>query len=74
MVSPMSNIFFSANPNHQFTVEELVMQNSINQLSYFSPGEGYHYSNTGYNILSYIVANVYSLHSGSEKNIRGLFA
>jgi D-alanyl-D-alanine carboxypeptidase len=58
---------FSGNPNHQFTVEELVGQNAMYHLSYFSPGEGYHYSNTGYNILSYVVANVYSLHSGYEK-------
>ena len=54
-------------PNHQFTAEELVGQATINNLSYFVPGYGYHYSNTGYSILGEIIARVYSLHSDTLK-------
>jgi len=50
-------------PNHHFTAEELVDQAAINQLSYFVPGDGYHYSNTGYSMLGEIIARVYSFHS-----------
>ena len=54
-------------PNHQFTADELVGQAAINQLSYFFPGEGYHYSNTGYSMLGEIIARVYSFRSDSPK-------
>ncbi|AQG79613.1 serine hydrolase domain-containing protein [Spirosoma montaniterrae] len=57
-----------AEPNHQFTTEEMVGQLVKHKLKYdFSPGTGYHYSNTGYSILGYIIARVYSLKSGSTK-------
>ena len=55
------------NPNHQFTAEELVEQDMIHDLYYFEPGTGYHYSNTGYSILSEIIAKVYSVKSGETK-------
>ncbi|MFA5012770.1 MAG: serine hydrolase domain-containing protein [Ignavibacteria bacterium] len=57
----------SLDPNHQFTSSELVNQLTLHNLYYFAPGEGYHYSNTGYTILSEIIARVYSFRSGSAK-------
>ncbi|MDD4735485.1 MAG: M20/M25/M40 family metallo-hydrolase, partial [Kiritimatiellae bacterium] len=56
-------------PAHQFTVEEMVAQNAVYQLSYFAPDEGYHYSNTGFALLAEIVGRVYSLHSGTNKTL-----
>ena len=55
------------NPAHQFELNELVEQAAKNKLSYFAPGKGYHYSNTGYTILSEIIQRVYSFFSGSNK-------
>ncbi|MBM4158810.1 MAG: beta-lactamase family protein [Ignavibacteria bacterium] len=57
----------SLNPDHQFSSSELVNQVVINNLYYFEPGNGHHYSNTGYTILSEIISRVYSFHSGSPK-------
>lgn len=54
-------------PAHQFELSELVNEVAKNQLSYFPPSKGYHYSNTGYTILSEIIERVYSLKSGSPK-------
>ncbi len=54
-------------PNHQFTAEELVDPLVRFKLSFFAPGTGYHYSNTGYTILGSIIARVYSIKSGSPK-------
>ena len=55
-------------PNHQFSSAELVEQNVIHNLSYFTPGTAnYHYSNTGFTILSEIIARVYTYQSGSNK-------
>ncbi|MFH1904214.1 MAG: serine hydrolase domain-containing protein [bacterium] len=55
-------------PNHQFSAAELVEQNVIHNLSYFAPGTvNYHYSNTGFTILSEIIARVYTYQSGSNK-------
>ncbi len=54
-------------PAHQFTVEEMVAQAAIHNLSYFQPNQGYHYSNTGYAMLSEIVARVYSAVCGTSK-------
>ena len=56
-------------PAHQFTVEEMVAQAALYQLSYFAPGEGYHYSNTGYAMLAEIVGRVYSYHTGESKTL-----
>lgn len=55
-------------PNHPFTASELVGQASAHNLSYFPPGTAnHHYSNTGYTILSEIIARVYSHRSNSAK-------
>ncbi|MBU2555161.1 MAG: beta-lactamase family protein [Bacteroidetes bacterium] len=56
-------------PNHQFTAEEMVNQLTINQLSYFEPGTGQHYSNTGYAIAGEIVGRIYSFHAGTTKHL-----
>jgi D-alanyl-D-alanine carboxypeptidase len=56
-----------ADPNHQFSSAELVNIAATNNLSYFTPGTNHHYSNTGYTILSEIIARVYSFRSGSPK-------
>jgi D-alanyl-D-alanine carboxypeptidase len=54
-------------PLHQFTADELVGELTRLNLKYFEPGVGNKYSNTGYTILSEIVARVYSARSGAEK-------
>ena len=54
-------------PNHQFSANELVGVVSNFHLSYFPPGTNNHYSNTGYNMLSEIIARVYSSHAGVSK-------
>lgn len=56
-------------PAHQFTVEEMVAQAALYQLSYFAPDEGYHYSNTGYAMLAEIVGRIYSHHMGEPKTL-----
>ena len=50
----------AADPRHQFTADELIYQLKLHKLSFFPPGTSYHYSNTGYTILGYIIAQVYS--------------
>ncbi len=45
-------------PEHTFTFDELVGVAASNQLSYFSPGTGFHYSNTGYSILGKIIERI----------------
>ncbi|WP_229310776.1 serine hydrolase domain-containing protein [Larkinella arboricola] len=58
----------SRDSTHQFTTEELIKPLINHQLKYpFPPGAGYHYSNTGYAILSRIIERVYSAKSGSAK-------
>ena len=42
-------------PNHQFTLDELIGVVATNQISNFVPGEKYLYSDTGYSILGKIV-------------------
>lgn len=56
-------------PNHQFNVDEMMEQLVLHQLSYFLPGTGYHYSNTGYAIVGEIISRVYSLRAGTQKNL-----
>ncbi len=56
-------------PHHQFTADELVGQAAINRLCYFAPGDGYHYSNTGYTMLGEIVARVYTFYAGGPKTL-----
>lgn len=56
---------------HQFTTDEMV--NVLTQhknLFYFAPGKGYHYSNTGFSILSDIIARVYSVKAGTNKTYK----
>ncbi len=55
------------NPAHQFELKDLVEQAANNKISFFPPGQGYHYSNTGYTILSEIIERVYTFRSGSTK-------
>lgn len=57
----------SVDPEHQFSVSELVGVVTNFNLSYYAPGTNYHYSNTGYNILTEIISRVYSYRSGSAK-------
>jgi len=45
-------------PNHTFTFDELVGVVADNQVSFFKPGEKYHYSDTGYSILGKIIERV----------------
>jgi len=60
---------FILDPTHQFTIDELVEQVTINNLSYFAPGTDYHYSNTGYSILAEIIARVYSAQIKTDKHM-----
>lgn len=48
-------------PNHQFTPGELIGVDATCQLSYFVPGAGYKYSNTGYSLLAIIIERVSGL-------------
>ena len=47
--------------NHTFSTDELVGAVARCNLSYFKPGEDYHYSNTGYSILVKIIERVSGL-------------
>lgn len=48
----------SLDDNHTFTFDELAEIVSTNHLSFFKPGESYHYSDTGYSILGKIIERV----------------
>ncbi len=54
-------------PSHQYELSELVNQDAVHKLSFFPPGKGYHYSNTGFTMLSEIIERVYSFKSGTKK-------
>lgn len=45
-------------PDHQFTFDELAGVVALNDLSYWGPGAGYHYSNTGYMLLAVIIERI----------------
>lgn len=45
-------------PNRFFTPIELIQYTSEHQSAYFAPGEGYHYSDTGYILLGLIVESI----------------
>ena len=64
------NFIMRNNPNHQFNVDELVEQLTLYNLSYWEPGYSHHYSNTGYSILSEIIARVYTANAGSDKTYK----
>jgi D-alanyl-D-alanine carboxypeptidase len=51
----------ATDPTHQFTFSELVGVDAECDLSYFAPGTGYHYSNTGYSLLGQIIEDVSGL-------------
>lgn len=53
------------NYNHTFTFDELVGVVAENNLSYFLPDAGYHYSNTGYCMLGKIIERVSGLSYGA---------
>ena len=55
------NFIKSQDPNHTFTIDELVNQVSLYQLSYFEPGAKFHYSNTGYSLLVKIIERISGL-------------
>ena len=63
----------SKDPSHTFSAEELVEQAARHKLSYFEPGKGYHYSNTGYTLLGEIIARVYSIQCGTRKSCSDYF-
>lgn len=48
----------ASEPLHTFTFDELVKVVADTRLSYFTPGNAYHYSNTGYSILGKIIERV----------------
>lgn len=48
----------ASDPTHQFTFAELIGVDAECDLSYFAPGTGYHYSNTGYGLLGQIIQDV----------------
>jgi D-alanyl-D-alanine carboxypeptidase len=50
---------------HTFTTEELVGIVSEHHLSYFKPGGGYHYSNTGYSMLGKIIERISGMNYAS---------
>ena len=52
---------FALDPNHAFSPAELIGVNATCNLSYFRPGEGFHYSNTGYSFLATIIERVSGL-------------
>lgn len=54
-------------PTHQYELSELVNQDAVHKLFFFPPGKGYHYSNTGFTMLSEIIERVYSFKSGTKK-------
>ncbi|MBI9038175.1 MAG: beta-lactamase family protein [Bacteroidales bacterium] len=45
-------------PDYTFTIDEIVGVNAENQLSYFSPGTDFHYSNIGYMMLAKIIERI----------------
>jgi len=56
-----------SDPWHQFTVDEFAEQLTSKNLYYYAPGSGYHYSNTGYAILSRVIERVYTYQSSITK-------
>jgi len=54
-------------PDFQFTAAEIVRRDAFYQKSYFPPGTGYHYSDTGYTLLGEIISRIYSFHAEAEK-------
>ena len=55
-----TDFMLSLNPNHTFTTEDFTLINKSRNLSYFTPGTGYAYTNVGYSMLATIISRVYS--------------
>ena len=51
-------MYEKSDPNHQFTLDELIGVVTDCQIKSFVPGTNYHYSNTGYTILAKIIERV----------------
>lgn len=64
-----TSFFLNNEPDRQFTTSEMVNQLTLHNLSYFEPGTGMQYSNTGYAIAGEIIRRVYSVRSNSEKTL-----
>lgn len=45
-------------PTHTYSTEEMLSVLARHNLSYFEPGESFHYSDTGFNLLGYIIERV----------------
>jgi len=58
-------------PYRRWEAEDIILWSKSNQKSHFPPGEGFHYSDTGYHILGLILENVtgLSLHEALEEYI-----
>ncbi|MCQ9640457.1 beta-lactamase family protein [Chryseobacterium sp. WG14] len=54
-------------PDHQFSTSDYVKILAEKSLTYGAPNTVYHYSNTGYSILSEIIARIYSQKTGANK-------
>ncbi len=62
-----TDYMLNINPNHLFSTDQYTQAIVTNNLSYFPPGTGYHYSNTGYSMLSVIIGRVYSARTATTK-------
>lgn len=60
----------ATNPDFQFSASDYARVLTEHNLTYGSPNTVYHYSNTGYTILSEIIARVYSQKTNSTKTYR----
>ncbi len=69
-----TDYMLTTQPDHQFSVEEMVEQLVAHDLSYFPPGQGYHYSNTGFAIAGEIARRVYSFRAGNAKSLSDYLA
>lgn len=62
-----TDYMLNINPDHLFSTDQYTQAIVNNNLSYFAPGTGYHYSNTGYSMLATIIGRVYSVRASSSK-------
>ena len=59
-VTPMLDQILSE-PSHFWTPQEIVQWSKEHLKSHFPPGEGFHYSDTGYHILGLVIENITSM-------------
>lgn len=62
-----ADYMLSTNPDFQFSASDYVKVLTDHNLTYGSPNQVYHYSNTGFSILGEIIARVYSQKVNSVK-------